>query len=106
RPLLGERNTVLLLWFLAAVTMVLGNFLALLQDNLKRLLAYSSVAHAGYMLIALAVEPYLRRGPDTVGDPDGIEALLFYLVAYGAMTLGVFGVIAYLDSPQRPVETV
>ena len=47
----------ILLWILAAVTMTLGNVLALLQDNLKRLLAYSSVAHAGYMLIGLAVAP-------------------------------------------------
>jgi NADH-quinone oxidoreductase subunit N len=95
----------LLLWFLAAISMFLGNLLALLQDNLKRLLAYSSVAHAGYMLIALAVAPYLRDAQGTSGK-DGIEALLFYLVAYGAMTIGAFGVIVYLDSPQRPVETV
>ncbi|HYT88573.1 MAG TPA: NADH-quinone oxidoreductase subunit N, partial [Gemmataceae bacterium] len=94
----------ILLWFLAAVTMFLGNMLALLQDNLKRLLAYSSVAHAGYMLIALAVAPYLRSSHSQ--GVDGIEALLFYLVAYGAMTIGAFGVIAYLDSPQRPVESV
>jgi NADH-quinone oxidoreductase subunit N len=106
-PELGQALSAqvpILLWFLAAVTMFLGNLLALLQDNLKRLMAYSSVAHAGYMLIALAVAPYLRTGRPE--DVDGIEALLFYLVAYGAMTIGVFAVIAYLDSPQRPVETV
>lgn len=93
----------ILLWFLAAVTMFLGNLLALWQDNLKRLLAYSSVAHAGYILIALAVAPYLRHDPNAA---DGVEALLFYLVAYGAMTIGAFGVISYLHSPQRPVENV
>ena len=54
----------ILLWFLAAVTMFLGNILGLLQDNVKRLLAYSSVAHAGYMLIALAAAPYLRRAQE------------------------------------------
>ena len=95
----------ILLWFLAAITMSLGNVLALLQDNLKRLLAYSSVAHAGYMLIALASAPYLRAGTGTSG-PDGIESLLFYLVAYAVMTIGAFGVIAYLDSRERPVENV
>jgi NADH-quinone oxidoreductase subunit N len=96
----------ILLWFLAAVTMFLGNLLALLQDNLKRLLAYSSVAHAGYMLVALAVAPYLRQpGADAAG-PDGVQALIYYLIAYGAMTLGAFGVIAYLSTPERPVETV
>jgi NADH-quinone oxidoreductase subunit N len=93
------------LWFLAVVTMFLGNVLALWQDNLKRLLAYSSVAHAGYMLVALAVAPY-HRGNQQMTQPDAIEALLFYLVAYGVMTVGAFAVLAYLDSPERPVETV
>jgi NADH-quinone oxidoreductase subunit N len=93
------------LWFLAVVTMFLGNILALLQDNLKRILAYSSVAHAGYMLVGLAVAPYLR-GPGGVTEPDGVEAILYYLVAYGAMTIGAFAVIAYVDSPETPVETV
>jgi NADH-quinone oxidoreductase subunit N len=94
-----------LFWILAAVTMTLGNVLALLQDNLKRLLAYSSVANAGYMLLGLAVAPYLRAGgPDS--PIGGVEALLFYLAAYGAMTTGAFAVIAYLDTPQRPVEAV
>jgi NADH-quinone oxidoreductase subunit N len=89
-------------WILAAVSMTLGNLLALLQDNLKRLLAYSSVAHAGYMLIGLATAPHLR-----VATPlGGVEAVLFYLVAYGAMTIGAFAVIAYLNTPQRPVESV
>ena len=91
------------LWFLAGVSMFVGNILALLQDNLKRLMAYSSVAHAGYMLVALAVAPYLRGGD---GVMDGVEAVLYYLAAYGAMTIGVFAVIAYLDSPETPVETV
>jgi NADH-quinone oxidoreductase subunit N len=95
----------IILWFLAVLTMSLGNILALWQDNLKRLLAYSSVAHAGYMLIGLAVAPYLR-GQDTAGSVDGVEAILYYLVAYGAMTVGAFAVLAYLDSPQSPVETV
>lgn len=104
---LGEHDAAILLWFLAAITMFVGNLLALWQDNLKRLLAYSSIAHAGYMLIALAVAPYLRQGVNAgpVGS-DGIEALLFYLVAYGAMTVGAFAVISYLDTADRPVNTV
>jgi NADH-quinone oxidoreductase subunit N len=89
---------------MAAVTMTLGNILALLQDNIRRLMAYSSVAHAGYMLIGLAVVPYLAGAPgEAVG---GVEALLFYLVAYAAMTVGFFAVLHYLSSPERPVETV
>jgi NADH-quinone oxidoreductase subunit N len=94
----------IVLWLLAAVTMTLGNLLALLQDNVKRMLAYSSVAHAGYMLVALAVAPFLRKA--SASGPDGVEALLFYLVAYGAMTVGAFAVLAYLHTPGRPVETV
>lgn len=92
----------ILLWFLAVVTMTIGNVLALWQDNLKRLLAYSSVAHAGYMLMALSAAPYLIGS----GGPDPIAALLYYLVAYGAMTIGAFGVLAYIDTRDRPVETV
>jgi NADH-quinone oxidoreductase subunit N len=99
--LLGPQVSTLF-WILAAVTMTLGNVLALLQDNLKRLLAYSSVAHAGYMLIGLAVAPYLRGA----SSPGGVEAVLFYLAAYGAMTIGAFAVISYLHTPRRPVETV
>jgi NADH-quinone oxidoreductase subunit N len=91
-----------LFWILAAVSMTLGNLLALLQNDLRRLLAYSSVAHAGYMLIGLASAPHLRN----VGIPGGVEAVLFYLIAYGAMTIGAFAVIGYLDTPERPVKTV
>lgn len=95
----------ILFWILAAMTMSLGNVLGLLQDNLKRLLAYSSVAHAGYMLMGLAVTPDLSY---TEGGPilGGVEAVLFYLAAYGAMTIGAFAVLTYLSTPQRPVETV
>jgi NADH-quinone oxidoreductase subunit N len=91
----------LLLWILAAITMTLGNVVALWQDNLQRILAYSSVAHAGYMLIGLTAAPYLAPNA-----PGGVGAVLFYLVAYGAMTLGAFGAIALLNTSGRRVETV
>jgi NADH-quinone oxidoreductase subunit N len=101
--ILGEQVPVLL-WIMAAVTMSLGNILALLQDNVRRLLAYSSVAHAGYMLIGLTVAPRVLGAPgEAVG---GVEALLFYLVAYGAMTVGAFAVLHYVSTPGRRVETV
>jgi NADH-quinone oxidoreductase subunit N len=100
---MGEQVPVLL-WIMAAVTMSLGNILALLQDNLKRMLAYSSVAHAGYMLIGLAVAPRLPGAPgEAVG---GVEAVLFYLVGYGAMTIGAFAVMNHLSTAGRPVENV
>jgi NADH-quinone oxidoreductase subunit N len=88
-------------YVLAVASMSIGNVLALLQDNLKRLLAYSSVAHAGYMLMGFAVAPYL--GHRIAG---GIDATLFYLVAYSAMTVGAFAVLACLSGPGRVVENV
>ena len=106
RPLVGvglSDQVPILFWFLAALTMTIGNILALLQDNLKRLLAYSSIAHAGYMLVAVAAAPYLS-GADSA--TNGIVALLFYLGAYGAMTFGFFAVVLMLHRPERPVETV
>src|SRR5262249_47463286 len=89
-------------------TMTLGNVLALLQDNVKRMLAYSSVAHAGYMLIGLAVAPYLigRTMESSIIRMIGTDAIVFYLVAYGAMTVGAFAVLEYLGTRDRPVETV
>jgi NADH-quinone oxidoreductase subunit N len=101
----------MLFYILALVTMSLGNLLGLLQDNLKRLLAYSSVAHAGYMLIGLATAagPGTTRPPvstESAGLVGGVDAVLFYLVAYGAMTVGAFAILAHLSTPQRPVENV
>jgi NADH-quinone oxidoreductase subunit N len=69
----------------AAVTATFGNLAAYMQTNLKRLLAYSTIAHAGYMMMGLAV---LRR--------DGVGAVLFYLIAYLFMNLGAFAVVAFL----------
>jgi NADH-quinone oxidoreductase subunit N len=75
---------------LAALTMTLGNLVALTQDNVKRMLAYSSIAHTGYMLVGLAA---------WAKDPGGagISALLFYGVAYTFMNLGAFAVVAALQ---------
>jgi NADH-quinone oxidoreductase subunit N len=96
----------LLLWILAVVTMSFGNVLALLQDNLKRLMAYSGVAHAGYMLIGVVVGSYVSAAPDSdTRFVAGVDSLLFYLVAYGAMTVGVFAVIQYLSTPERPIDS-
>jgi NADH-quinone oxidoreductase subunit N len=95
-----------LLWIMAAVTMTLGNVLALLQNNLKRMLAYSSVAHAGYMLIGLAVVTRAGAKLSSGQTGDGVEAVLFYLAAYGAMTIGAFAVLSYLSTPKKQVETI
>jgi NADH-quinone oxidoreductase subunit N len=71
-----------ILWGLAAVTVVVGSLLAIAQTDIKRMLAYSSIAHAGFILIGL-----------TAGDQAGIRAALFYLIAYAAMIAGAFGVV-------------
>ena len=73
-----------LIWISAALSMTLGNVGALVQNNIKRLLAYSSIAHAGYMLVAFAAEPEL-----------GISAVMFYTAAYAAMNVGAFAVVGH-----------
>jgi NADH-quinone oxidoreductase subunit N len=72
-------------WWLAALTMIVGNLVALAQRDIKRLLAYSSIAHAGYILVAM-----------TVGTKLGSSAFMFYLFAYTMATLGAFAVIVAL----------
>jgi NADH-quinone oxidoreductase subunit N len=74
---------------LAAVTMTLGNLVALTQNNVKRMLAYSSIAHTGYMLVGLAAF--------AAGQTSGIEALLYYGAAYTFMNLGAFAVVTALQ---------
>ena len=96
-------KAVILAWIIAAATMTLGNFVALLQDNLKRLLAYSSIAHAGYLMVGVAVAFTNAAGTQFY---YGSEGILFYLVAYAVMTLGAFGVIIALRIGDRPVQTV
>lgn len=91
-----------LLWIVAALTMTVGNALALLQTNVKRILAYSSIAHSGYMLIGLLVGPALM---DNAGPMrDGVAAMLFYMVVYGAMNLGAFAVLSSLARKGEGVE--
>ena len=96
----GEVNWAV--WVIAALTMTAGNVLALLQTNVKRMLAYSSIAHSGYMLIALLVGPVAGRGP----MHDGVAALLFYVAIYGAMNLGAFTLLAAFRKGERDLETL
>ncbi len=77
------------LWVAAALSMTLGNVGALVQNNVKRLLAYSSIAHAGYLLVAFAMTT-----PDT--SLNGISAAMFYTAAYAAMNVGAFAVVSHL----------
>src|SRR5205814_10497075 len=82
-----------LLWVLAALTMTVGNVTAVRQRSVKRMLAYSSIAHAGYALVGLVA-----------GGRDGGAALLFYLAVYSFMTLGAFAVLIALGRRGEPNE--
>ncbi|MDX1586847.1 MAG: NADH-quinone oxidoreductase subunit N, partial [Balneolaceae bacterium] len=83
----GEWSEVIAI--ISIITMILGNIIALVQDNIKRMLAYSSIAHAGYLLVGLAA-----------GTPEGYSAVLYYLFAYTIMNVGAFGVVAYYERQQ------
>jgi NADH-quinone oxidoreductase subunit N len=90
---------------LAVLTMTLGNTLALWQDNVRRLLAYSSIAHAGYLLIGLAAA--FAAGDRSQGlAADGAHAMLLYLAVYALATIGAFAVLAYLGTRERPINGV
>lgn len=83
-----------ILWGLSAVTMVVGNVVAIAQTNIKRLLAYSSIAHAGYLLMGLV--PYGNQ--QVVGDSVG--SMLFYLAAYAFTTLGAWAVVVGVEQAE------
>jgi NADH-quinone oxidoreductase subunit N len=83
------------IWIAAALSMTLGNVGALVQDNVKRLLAYSSIAHAGYLLVSFAAAPQL-----------GGSAAMFYLVSYAAMNLGAFAVVSHFANAGEQYVTL
>lgn len=93
-----------LIWLIAALTMTIGNVLGLLQNNVKRVLAYSSIAHSGYILVGLLAGPGLNNGTGgALGN--GIAAVLFYLVAYGLGTIASFAVLGCLRAGDREAQT-
>jgi NADH-quinone oxidoreductase subunit N len=82
------------LWVIAAATMILGNLVAIAQRNIKRMLAYSSIAHAGYILMALV--PYGQRDM----TEDSVAAVLFYLVAYAFTSFGAWAIVIALEKAE------
>lgn len=84
-----------ILWVLAALTMTLGNIVAIAQRNIKRMLAYSSIAHAGYILMAIV--PYGQERVST----ESVAAALFYLVAYGLTSFGAWAVVIALEKAEN-----
>jgi NADH-quinone oxidoreductase subunit N len=83
------------IWVIAAATMVLGTVVGVTQTNVKRMLAYSSIAHAGYLLVALVSANAAGKG-----------AILFYLLSYAVTNIGVFGIIGLLGTFDRPNDQV
>ena len=71
----------------AALSMILGNLVAIVQSSVKRLLAYSAIAHAGYMLLGILSD-----------SPQGVASLIFYAVTYGLTTIGAFGVVSLVEN--------
>ncbi|MET0166934.1 MAG: NADH-quinone oxidoreductase subunit N, partial [Vicinamibacterales bacterium] len=84
-----------MLWAVAAATMIVGTVVGVTQSSIKRMLAYSSIAHAGYLLVALVA-----------ANDTGKGAVLFYLLVYGVTNVGAFGVIALLEEPDRPNDRI
>ncbi|MBX3461013.1 MAG: NADH-quinone oxidoreductase subunit N [Planctomycetes bacterium] len=85
------------LWLLSALSMILGNWFAISQRNVKRMLAYSSIAHSGYLLMGLAAAG---------GNPEVYAGVLYYLLAYTLMTSGAFAMLVYASTGGRDVESI
>ncbi|MFG0326685.1 MAG: NADH-quinone oxidoreductase subunit N [Phycisphaerales bacterium JB037] len=83
------------LWVMAVLTMTVGNVLALMQRSVKRLLAYSSIAHSGYILVGVIAGP--PTGENASFADNGLAAVLFYLLVYGITNLGAFAVVSMLE---------
>jgi NADH-quinone oxidoreductase subunit N len=100
KVLIGSENLLDFLQWLAVITMIVGNVAAILQNNFKRMLAYSSIAHSGYLLI----------GVITTGVSDevnfGASGVVFYLVAYALMTLGAFAVVALMERNEGTIVSI
>jgi NADH-quinone oxidoreductase subunit N len=93
-PVISDNFTTIL-WILAAVTMTWGNILAIAQKNIKRMLAYSSIAHAGYVMIAMVA-----------GGQAGMSAGIFYLLAYTLMNIGAFAIVVLFAGKGEKLERI
>ncbi len=95
KSLVGSENLLDILQWLAVLTMIVGNVAAIIQNNFKRMLAYSSIAHSGYLLV----------GVITAGVSDnsafGVSGVIFYLVAYSVMTIGAFAIVTLIEKNEN-----
>ncbi len=94
---------------LAVATMFGGNILAVVQDNVKRILAYSSIAHAGYLMVGISALTGSGAATDALkaeAHSAAMGGITFYLLAYGIMTMGAFGVLIWISRRGRDVQTL
>ena len=94
---------------IAVLTMFTGNILAVTQDNVKRMLAYSSIAHAGYLMAAVAAlgaSPHGSAATMRAAHDAAMGGAIFYLLAYALMTLGSFGVLVWLSNRGKDYQTI
>ena len=94
-PLVAASDAWIIVAIIAVATMALGSFVALVQDNFKRLLAYSSIAHAGFALFGVAA-----------GGADGIASVMLYLLIYAFMNLGIFGIVIMMRAGDFSGEVI
>lgn len=95
---IGDLHEIALnvVWYLAILTMFVGNIFALVQKNIKRMLAFSSVAHTGYLLVGIAALP----------DPDALAALMYYLVGYAFTNLGALACVSVLQARDEKAQEI
>ncbi|MDH4127815.1 MAG: NADH-quinone oxidoreductase subunit N [Spirochaetota bacterium] len=93
-----SHNWVVILAVISALTMIIGNFIALVQTNIKRLLAYSGIAHTGYILLGIIAAKF--------DNTKGQDAVIFYLLAYTIMNIGAFAVLISASKEGKGIETL
>ncbi|MFN8846664.1 MAG: NADH-quinone oxidoreductase subunit N [Bdellovibrionales bacterium] len=94
RPLVASESLFDILQWLAVITMLVGNMAAILQNNLKRMLAYSSIAHSGYILVGLLTAGISENGSFAA------SSVIFYLFAYSIMTIGAFALVSMMEKTE------
>lgn len=100
KSLVGSENLFDILQWLAVITMIVGNTAAILQNNLKRMLAYSSVAHSGYVLVGVITAGVSDQGA------FGASGVIFYLLGYSLMTMGAFAIASMLERSENHIVNV
>ncbi len=95
KTLVKSENLFNLLQWLAVITMIVGNVAAIIQNNLKRVLAYSSIAHSGYLLVGIITSGHSK---DVIFGASGV---IFYLLSYTLMTVGAFAVVSYIEKDEN-----